>query len=69
MSGKNQLAKNTCEPKTFGGRMCPGIKGRTEGWLGVRLGYFIDALRGEGQNLKDPPSLRFLNTVHLLWVS
>jgi hypothetical protein len=48
MSVKNQLAKNM-NPKTFGGRMCQGIKGRTEGWLRVRLSYFIDAHRGEGE--------------------
>jgi len=30
-------------------KTCQGIKGRTEGWLGVRLGYFIDAHRGEGE--------------------
>jgi hypothetical protein len=30
--------------------LCQGIKGRTEGWLGVRLGdYFIAARRGEGE--------------------
>jgi hypothetical protein len=40
---KNQLAKN------MNLKTCQGIKGRTEGWLGVRLGYFIDAHRGEGE--------------------
>ena len=45
---KSQLAKNM-NPRPLGGRMCQGIKGRTEGWLGVRLGYFIDAHSGEGE--------------------
>jgi hypothetical protein len=51
--------------------MCPGIKGRTEGWLGVRIGYFIDAHRGEGERERaktprTPLPLDFQQTVHLV---